>query len=44
MSKRCSGQIYVQGFDFQSVTFKQAINMFERIDIAENIYDSVVET
>ena len=25
---------YVQGFDFELVTFKASVNMFERMDIA----------
>ena len=31
------------GFDFENVLFKQAIKMFERMEIAENIYEVVVE-
>ena len=29
---------YVQGFDFEYITFKNVVNMFERMDIAESIY------
>ena len=37
-----SRQVYVQGFYFEAVTLKQAIRMFERMDIYENIYEVIV--
>ena len=36
-------QVYVQGFDFESISLKKAVNMFERMEIAESIYKGVVE-
>ena len=30
-------QAYVQGFDCESITFKKALNMFERMEISESI-------
>ena len=38
-----SKQAYVQGFGCESISFKKAVNMFERIEIAESIYGGVVE-
>ena len=35
-------KVYVQEFDFGGVTLKQAINMIESMDIAENIYEGGV--
>ena len=35
---------YVQGFDCESITFKKAVNMLERMEIDESIYEGVVET
>ena len=32
-----SKQAYVQGFDCKYITFKNDVNMFERMDIAESI-------
>ena len=43
MSDGWSIQAYVQGFDFELVLFKQAINIFERTKIGEKIYEGVVE-
>ena len=37
-----SKQAYVKGFYCESVTFKKAVNMFERMEIAESIYEGVV--
>ena len=37
-----SRQVYVQGLDCESITLKY-VNMFERMKIAESIYDDVVE-
>ena len=34
---------YVKGFDCESITFKKAINMFECTEIAESIYEGIVE-
>ena len=34
---------YVQGFDSESITFRKAVNMFERMEITESIYEGVVE-
>ena len=38
-----SKQYYTQGFDCESITFKKAVNIFERIGIDESIYKGVVE-
>ena len=43
MHNSWSKQYYVQGFDFEFITFKKAVNMFERMDISESIYEGVVE-
>ena len=32
------------GFYFEAVTFKKSINLFEHMDIAESIYEGVVES
>ena len=37
-------QAYVQRLNFESVAFKKSINMFERMEIDENIYEGVLET
>ena len=31
-------QAYLKGYDFESITFKAASNMFERIEVEESIY------
>ena len=36
-------QMYVQGFYFETVTCKQVINIFEIMEIAEGIYEGVVD-
>ena len=36
-------QSYVQGFDCDNASFKKSVNMFEHTEIAESIYESVVE-
>ena len=36
-------QDYVQGFDCESITFKKAVNNFERMEISESIYEGLVE-
>ena len=38
-----SKQAYVQGFYCESITFKNTVNMFECMEIAESIYEGVVE-
>ena len=38
-----SKQAYVQGFDCRSILFIEAVNIFERMEIAESIYEDVVE-
>ena len=43
MPNSWSKQAYVQGFDCESISFKKAINMFDHIEIAESIYEDVVE-
>ena len=35
--------MYVQGFDFESITFKEYVNIFEGMKVAESIYKGVVE-
>ena len=44
MTNLCSNQAYVQGFDCESITFKSAVSMIERMEIAESIYEGVVES
>ena len=43
MPNSWSKQAYVKGFDWKSITLKKSVNVFERMDIAEYIYKSVVE-
>ena len=43
MPNSWSRQAYVQGFDCWSTTFKKAVNMFDRMEISESIYEGVVE-
>ena len=43
MPNSWSKQVYVQGFDWESITFKKAVNMFEQMKIVESIYEGVVE-
>ena len=38
-----SKQAYVQGFDCRSISFKEAVNIFELMKIVEFIYEDVVE-
>ena len=40
---RWSRQAYVKGFDCEYITFKKAVNMFDRMEIFESIYEVVVE-
>ena len=35
-------QVYVQGFNCESITFKKAVNMFECMEISGSIYEAVV--
>ena len=43
MPNSWSKQAYIQVFDCESITFKKAIHMFERMEISESIYKGVVE-
>ena len=43
MPNRRSKQAYVQGFYCESITFKKAVDRFEHVEIAESIYEGVVE-
>ena len=36
-------QAYVQGFDFDYITFKKSFDTFGRMEISESIYQGVVE-
>ena len=36
-------QAHMQGFDCESITFKSAVDMFERMEIAEFIYEGVLK-
>ena len=42
MTKSYYKQEYVQGFDCKSISFKKAVNMFERIEVVEIIYEGEV--
>ena len=42
ISNICSNFFYVQGFDYDFFSFQRAVNMFERMEIAESIYECVV--
>ena len=42
MSNRWSKHAYIQGFDFEYITFKRDVNMFECMEISESIYKGVV--
>ena len=37
-----NNQAYVKEFDCESITFKASVNMFERMEISEYIYEVVV--
>ena len=39
----CYKHAYVQGFDCESIDLKKAVNMFERMEMAESIFEGVVE-
>ena len=43
MPNSWSKQAYLQVFEFESITFKKAVNMFENMNISESIYENVVE-
>ena len=43
MPNSWSKQAYVQGFDCGYIVFKSDVNMFERMEIAEYIFECVVE-
>ena len=37
-----SKQAYVKGFDFECITSKNTVNMFECMEITDSIYECVV--
>ena len=43
ISNSWSNQACVQGFDYESIKSKSAVNMFERMETAEYIYEGVLE-
>ena len=43
MPNSWSKHAYVQGFYGEYITFKKSVNMFERMEITESIYEGVVE-
>ena len=43
MPKSCSKQVYVQGFYCESITLKNSVNIFDRIETIDSIYEGVVE-
>ena len=44
MHNSWSKQAYVQGFECEYISFKKSVNIFERMEIDESIYEGVVET
>ena len=44
MPTRWSKQACVQGFDYETIYFKTAVNMFECMEISEDIYGCMVTT
>ena len=42
MSHSCSKQAYLQEFYCETISFKKAVNLFERMEIAESFYEGVV--
>ena len=44
ISNGWSRQAYYLGLYFKAVIFKQAINMFDNMEIPESIYEGVVQT
>ena len=43
MPNSWSNQAYVQRFDYEYIPFKKAVNMFERMEIVEYIYEGAVQ-
>ena len=43
MTNRWYRQDYVQGFDYESITLKKYVNMFDRMQFHKYIYEGVVE-
>ena len=39
----CSKHVYFWGFDCETITLKQAMNIFELMEIDKNIYKRIVE-
>ena len=39
MPNSWSKQVYVQGFDWDSIVFLKAVNMFERMDIFKGVVE-----
>ena len=39
-----SKQAYVQGFNCETISFKRSVNMFERMEISESIYEGVLKS
>ena len=44
MTNSWSKKAYFQGFDYEYIYLKNAVNMFEIMEIAESIYGGVVTT
>ena len=44
MHNSWSKQAFARGFYCGYIPFKKAVNMFEQMDIAESIYDGVLES
>ena len=43
MHNSWSKQSYVQGFDCEYISLKKYFNMFDQMEVAESIYEGVVE-
>ena len=43
MPNSWSNQAYVQRFDYEYIPFKKAVNIFERMEIVEYIYEGAVQ-
>ena len=41
MMKGWDNQVFIQGLYFKAVLFKQSINLFEGMEVAESIYEGV---
>ena len=39
-----SKQAYVQGFNCETISFKKSVNLFERMEISESIYEGVLKS